>query len=139
MQNGKKGKTSRRLSPLSKKAASNFFSKPATEGYPFVKPKLPDDFRGQPIFDFKLCINCGLCSRNCPAKAIEMVDVNGKNYPQFNLGKCIFCDKCVEDCPKKAIRNSTNFELASTDKSTLVTKPHLPSSDTLLTEKSQSD
>ena len=118
MQSKKKAEKTRRLSPITKKALSNIFSKPATEGYPFVKPKLSDDFRGQPVFDINLCVSCGLCSRNCPAKAIEMVDVNGKKYPQFNLGKCIFCDKCVEDCPKKAIKNSTTFELASTDKST---------------------
>ena len=135
MQSKKTGKKSRRLSPLSRKAVSNFFSKPATEGYPFVKPKLPDDFRGQPIFDSNLCIGCGLCCRNCPAKAIEMVDVNGKKYPQFDLGKCIFCYKCAEDCPKKAIKDSTAFELASTDKSTLVMKPEQTSSDTSLPKK----
>ena len=139
MQSKKKAKKSSRFSPISKKALSNVFSKPATQSYPFIKPTLAEDFRGQPIFNIELCVSCGLCSRNCPANAIEMVDINGKKYPQFNLGKCIFCDKCIEDCPKKAIKNSTAFELASTDKSTLVTKPHLPSSDTLLTEKSQSD
>jgi formate hydrogenlyase subunit 6/NADH:ubiquinone oxidoreductase subunit I len=127
MQSKEKSKKTRRISPLSKKAVSNIFSKPATEGYPFVKPTLRDDFRGQPVFDINLCINCGICSRSCPAKAIEMVDVEGKKYPQFNLAKCIFCDKCVEDCPKKAITNSTAYELASTDKSTLVTKPHFTS------------
>ncbi len=130
MQSKNSAKKSRHLSPISKKAVSNIFNKPATNEYPFVKPKVPDDFRGQPIFDTNLCIGCGLCSRNCPAKAIEMVDVNGKKYPQFDLGKCIFCYKCAEDCPKKAIQNSTNFELASTDKSSLIMKPHQPSIDT---------
>ncbi len=136
MQNRKNGKKTRRISPLTKKAVSNIFSKPATEGYPFVKPKLSDDFRGEPVFDIKLCVSCGQCSRSCPAKAIEMINVEGKQYPQFNLAKCIFCNKCVEDCPRKAIKNSTNFELASTDKSTLVRKPHLPSSGEIPPEKS---
>ena len=136
MQSKKTRKKSRRLSPLSKKALSNIFHKPATEGYPFAKPKLPDDFRGEPVFDIKLCVNCGLCSRNCPAKAIEMVEVERKKYPQFNLAKCIFCDKCVEECPRKAIKNSATFELASTDKSTLVNKPQLPSTDAQPPEKS---
>jgi formate hydrogenlyase subunit 6/NADH:ubiquinone oxidoreductase subunit I len=64
-----------------------------------------------------------------------MVDVEGKKYPQFDLGRCIFCYKCAEDCPKKAIKNSTNFELASTDKSSLVMKPHQAMSDTILPKK----
>lgn len=106
-----------------KKAARNTFSKPATEQYPFQKPKLQEDFRGQPIFNFDLCISCGTCSRNCPAKAIEMVDVNGKKYPQFDMGKCVFCYQCVDTCPKKAVTKSDKFELATTNKSTLIVKP----------------
>ena len=135
MEGKKMTKKSRSPSQLSRKIVSNIFNKPATIQYPFVKANLPDDFRGQPIFDTNLCIGCGLCSRNCPAKAIEMVDVDGKKYPQFDLGKCIFCYKCAEDCPKKAIKNSTAFELASTDKSSLVMKPHQTSSDTTLPKK----
>ena len=139
MQSKKNAKKSSRFSPISKKAFSNVFSKAATEGYPFIKPTVAKDFRGQPIFDIDLCVSCGLCSRNCPANAIEMVDVNGKKYPQLDLGKCIFCDKCVEDCPKKAIKNSAAFELASTNKSILITKPQLHSSDFKPAEKSQGD
>ena len=135
MQDKKMEKKSHRLSPISRKAVSNIFNKPATIEYPFVKPKLPDDFRGQPIFDTNLCISCGLCSRNCPVKAIEMVDVEGKKYPQFDLGRCIFCYKCAEDCLKKAIKNSTIFELASTDKSSLVMKPQVTSCDSTLPKK----
>jgi formate hydrogenlyase subunit 6/NADH:ubiquinone oxidoreductase subunit I len=52
-----------------------------------------------------------------------MVDVNGKKLPQFNLAKCIFCYQCVDTCPKKALTQTTNFELATTDKSTLIIKP----------------
>jgi len=118
-------KMAKKTPRLSKKAMLNIFSKPATENYPFVKPKLPEDYRGQPVFDSQLCISCGLCSRNCPANAIEMVDVNGKKYPQVNLGRCIFCYTCAEGCPKKAITRSDVFELATTDKTSLIMKPLL--------------
>jgi hydrogenase-4 component H len=113
---------------MAKKAVKQVFTKPAASGkYPFVKPELSDNFRGQPIFDFDLCIGCGLCSRDCPAKAIEMVPINGKRYPQLNLSNCVFCYQCAETCPKKAIKNSLVYELATTDKSTLVKKPqHSP-------------
>jgi formate hydrogenlyase subunit 6/NADH:ubiquinone oxidoreductase subunit I len=112
-----------RIPSLAKKALGQIFSKPATEKYPFAKPKLADNFRGQPDFDFSLCIGCGLCGRDCPAKAIEMVSVEDKKRPQLNLSKCVFCYQCAETCPKKAIKTSCNYELATTDKSTLIKKP----------------
>ena len=112
-----------RVSQLAKKAMSQVFTKPATEKYPSVKPHLADNFRGQPVFDFSQCVGCGLCSRDCPAKAIEMVVVDGKKRPQINLSQCVFCYQCAETCPKKAIKNSCNFELATTDKATLIKTP----------------
>jgi formate hydrogenlyase subunit 6/NADH:ubiquinone oxidoreductase subunit I len=114
-----------RLPSMAKKAVEQVFTKPAaSDKYPFVKPKLSDNFRGQPVFDFDLCIGCGLCDRDCPAKAIEMVPIDGKKCrPQLNLSKCVFCYQCAETCPKKAIKNSLVFELATTDKSTLIKKP----------------
>jgi formate hydrogenlyase subunit 6/NADH:ubiquinone oxidoreductase subunit I len=111
------------LPTMAKRAAEQIFSKPNTTKYPFQKPQLSKDFRGQPIFDFDACIGCGLCSRDCPAKAIEMVTVEGKKRPQLNLSECIFCYQCAETCPKKAITSSTNYELATIDKSNLIKKP----------------
>ena len=110
---------------MAKKVAEQILAKSETPKYPFKKPKLADDFRGQPIFDFDQCIGCGLCSRDCPAKAIEMVEVDGKKHPQLNLSKCVFCYQCAETCPKKAIKNSAIYELATTDKSTLIKTPEI--------------
>jgi NADH-quinone oxidoreductase subunit I len=112
-----------RVSQMFKRAVSNIFLEPATTKYPFVKPKVADGFRGQPKFNFKLCVGCGLCKKDCPANAIEMVNVNGKKYPEVNLGRCIFCLTCAEGCPKKAITCSDFFELATTEKTSLIMKP----------------
>jgi formate hydrogenlyase subunit 6/NADH:ubiquinone oxidoreductase subunit I len=112
-----------RIPQMFKSAASFFFTEPATIKYPYVKPQLSENFRGQPLFDVQLCVGCGLCSKECPSKAIEMVEVDGKKRPQFRLDKCIFCFQCAETCPKKAIMNSTFYELATTDKSSLIMKP----------------
>ena len=112
-----------RISPMWRRTVSQIFCKPATTQYPFVKPTLPEDFRGQQVFDINLCISCGLCSRDCPAKAIEMVEVDGKKRPQFKLDQCIFCYQCAESCPKNAIKSTVFYELATTDKSSLVMKP----------------
>lgn len=102
---------------------SNLFKKPATSKYPFVKAEVPEGFRGRQVYDIDLCISCGLCSRDCPAKAIEMVEVDGKRRPLFHLDLCVFCYQCAESCPREAIKSSKFFELASTDKSALVVKP----------------
>jgi formate hydrogenlyase subunit 6/NADH:ubiquinone oxidoreductase subunit I len=116
-----------RLSPMLKEVFSHFFKKPATRKYPEVKAKVPVGLRGRQIFDINLCISCGLCARDCPAKAIEMVDVEGKKRPLFHLDLCIFCYQCAESCPRNAIKSSEIFELASTNKSDLVVKPQTDS------------
>jgi formate hydrogenlyase subunit 6/NADH:ubiquinone oxidoreductase subunit I len=113
----------RAVSPMIKELLSNLFTKPATSKYPFVKATVPEGFRGKQVYDLNLCISCGLCSRDCPAKAIEMVEVDGKRRPLFHLDLCIFCYQCAESCPRNAIKSSEFFELASINKSDLVIKP----------------
>ena len=115
------------VSPMIKEVFSHLFKKPATSKYPFVKAEVPEGFRGKQVFDINLCISCGLCSRDCPAKAIEMVDVDGKRRPLFHLDLCIFCYQCAEGCPRNAIKSSEVFELSSTNKSDLVVKPQTSS------------
>jgi formate hydrogenlyase subunit 6/NADH:ubiquinone oxidoreductase subunit I len=135
-----------RISPIFKRAASHIFTKPATTQYPFVKPKLPDDFRGQTVYTIESCniidigtglndgltldvksivgSNCRVCVRDCPATAIEIVEVEGgKRRPQIDFNKCIFCHQCVETCPREAIKSSIFYELATTDKCALIQKP----------------
>jgi formate hydrogenlyase subunit 6/NADH:ubiquinone oxidoreductase subunit I len=111
------------LSPMIKEVLSQIFTKPATSKYPSVKASVPEDFRGKQVFDINLCVGCGLCSRDCPAKAIEMVDVGGIRRPLFHLDLCIFCYQCAEGCPRNAIKSSMFFELASTNKSDLIITP----------------
>jgi formate hydrogenlyase subunit 6/NADH:ubiquinone oxidoreductase subunit I len=113
----------KRLSPMIKKLLSNLFVKPATCKYPFVKAEVAEGFRGKQVYDPNLCISCGLCSRDCPAKAIDMVEVEGKRRPLFHLDLCIFCYQCAESCPRNAIQSTLIFELASTNKSDLVITP----------------
>jgi formate hydrogenlyase subunit 6/NADH:ubiquinone oxidoreductase subunit I len=117
----------KRVSPMIKELLSNLFAKPATSKYPFVKAEVAEGFRGKQVYDPNLCMSCGLCSRDCPAKAIDMVDVEGKRRPLFHLDLCIFCYQCAESCPRNAITSSLIFELASTNKSDLVIQPQASS------------
>jgi len=116
-------KKKNRISPMFREVLSQLFTKPATGKYPFVKCIPAEGFRGKQVFDISLCVSCGLCSRDCPAKAIEMVEVDGKKRPMFLLDRCIFCYQCAESCPRNAIKSTDLFELATTDKSSLVIRP----------------
>jgi formate hydrogenlyase subunit 6/NADH:ubiquinone oxidoreductase subunit I len=140
----KKTKKRSIFSPMWKRTVSHVFTKPATTKYPFEKPKLPDDMRGQIIYEIKDCncidlgngkdfrldvksivgSSCHVCERDCPAQAIEIVEVEpGKKRPQINLNQCIFCHQCVESCPRDAIKSSVLYELATTNKAALIMKP----------------
>jgi len=50
------------------------------------------------VVDEKKCIQCGLCAKKCPAKAIRL-----DPYPIINRKKCIRCFCCMEVCPKHAL------------------------------------
>jgi formate hydrogenlyase subunit 6/NADH:ubiquinone oxidoreductase subunit I len=112
-------------SQLAKDAASTMFKKPVTQKYPFVPASVAENFRGKQVLDLEKCIGCGLCSRDCPAKAIEMVDVGGKKRPMLYLDRCVFCYQCADSCPRNVFHTSKVFELAVIDKSTLVMKPNI--------------
>jgi ferredoxin/flavodoxin len=47
------------------------------------------------------CDNCGLCVKQCPVKAIKLV--NDRPYWTFN---CESCMKCMNSCPKNAIETA---------------------------------
>lgn len=53
----------------------------------------------RPTVNQRLCIGCGDCARNCPAKTIYMES----RKPKIGLENCIRCFCCQELCPKKAI------------------------------------
>jgi hydrogenase-4 component H len=102
---------------------SCIFKKPFTRQYPLVKVDAPEGYRGRHILDPEKCISCGLCERDCPAKAIKLVEVSGKRMPHFYLDRCIFCYLCAEGCPREAIKLSTNFEMSTTETDELMVTP----------------
>jgi uncharacterized protein (DUF362 family)/NAD-dependent dihydropyrimidine dehydrogenase PreA subunit len=55
--------------------------------------------RPRPEFDHRICIGCGECERNCPARVITMKD----KRPHADLSGCIRCFCCQELCPEKAV------------------------------------
>jgi formate hydrogenlyase subunit 6/NADH:ubiquinone oxidoreductase subunit I len=113
----------RRLPALIKDMGLCIFKKPFTREYPAVKVEVPEGYRGRHIFYPEKCISCGLCERDCPANAIELIEVSGKRMPHFYLDRCIFCYQCAESCPRDAIKLSTNFEMSTTEKEEMLVTP----------------
>jgi len=94
-----------------------------TRQYPEEKWETPAAFRGRPVLVMndngeERCVACGLCSRVCPALAIEVQASETENekerYPEkfeINMVRCIFCGFCEEVCPEEAIVMSDEYEL----------------------------
>lgn len=93
-----------------------------TRQYPEEKWNPPASFRGRPVLveenGKERCVACGLCSRVCPALAIEVqaseTDLSKERYPvkfEINMLRCIFCGLCEEACPEEAIVMSKEHEL----------------------------
>ncbi len=60
-----------------------------------VKNKLAS----RPKINKELCVGCGVCARDCPAKTISM----DTGRPVIDYSHCIKCFCCQELCPKGAV------------------------------------
>ena len=92
--------------------------------YPEEKYVPTGAYRGRPVLveednGEERCVACGLCSRVCPALAIEIqageTEYEKERFPmkfEINMLRCIFCGFCEEVCPEEAIVMSKDYELA---------------------------
>jgi NADH-quinone oxidoreductase subunit I len=101
---------------------SMMFRPKITTQYPEERFNPPASFRGRPVLveehGTERCVACGLCSRVCPALAIEVqaseTPSPKERYPEkfeINMVRCIFCGFCEEVCPEEAIIMSQEYEL----------------------------
>lgn len=106
----------------------NMFRPKVTLEYPEVKFEPPASYRGRPVLvqennGVERCVACGLCSRVCPALAIEVqaaeTELEKERYPEkfeINMLRCIFCGFCEDVCPEEAIVMSKDYELVFTNR-----------------------
>ena len=88
----------------------------------FTRQYPEGSYRGRPVLvkeeTGERCVACGLCSRVCPALAIEVqaseTEKDKERYPvkfEINMLRCIFCGFCEEVCPEEAIVMSKDYHL----------------------------
>ena len=53
--------------------------------------------------DELLCVGCGLCSEQCPYRAIEIVDKGGQSKAVVTEALCHGCGTCAAGCPQHAV------------------------------------
>ena len=62
-----------------------------------------------PVFDYLLCVSCGICAQTCPVSALGM-QKEGKSgkyrnlFPELVTDGCIGCGQCAGACPMESIR-----------------------------------
>lgn len=97
-----------------------------TRQYPEERWEPEGSYRGRPVLVLEesgeRCVACGLCSRVCPALAIEVqageTEKTKERFPtkfEINMLRCIYCGYCEEVCPEEAIVMSKDYDIIFTD------------------------
>jgi Ni,Fe-hydrogenase III small subunit/formate hydrogenlyase subunit 6/NADH:ubiquinone oxidoreductase subunit I len=92
----------------------------ATSDYPRIAPRLAEQFRGRPEFDFVAWSDARPAAEACPTGAIALHDTDGERQVTVDYGRCIFCGECAEASADGAVRMTQEFELAVMDRRALV-------------------
>lgn len=95
-----------------------------TVAYPSGAPSLMPRFRGRPFIDADLCAgtrgeDCPACTAACSLGAISLEE----GTPILDMGKCTFCGDCARACGRGALVFTTDWRLASTERSALLIRP----------------
>lgn len=95
----------------------SIFRRPATRNYPKEREDAPERLRGRLTFDAEKCVGCCLCSKECPANAIEIItiDKSAKRFiMRYHADRCIYCGQCVIGCRQGCIAmDDQQWELAA--------------------------
>ncbi len=102
----------------------SLFRRPATQRYPAERRPAPRRLRGQLFYDPEKCVGCALCSKECPADALELItlDKKAKRFVlRYDAGRCTFCGQCVVSCRFECLSMpSAQWELADLHKDNFV-------------------
>ena len=98
----------------------SLFQRPVTERYPAERSEAPERLRSVLSWVQENCTGCGMCAKDCPANAIELVvlDKKAKRFVMvYHVDRCTFCAQCVHTCMQNSLEllNDT-WELAALSK-----------------------
>lgn len=109
-----------RIGTMLRDVIDSFFRPPATEKYPFEKTAAPTRLRGKLIWNPEKCTGCGLCAKDCPSNAIEVITIDRatkKFIVRYHMDRCTYCAQCVQNCRFKCMEmSSQEWELAALQK-----------------------
>ena len=98
----------------------SLFKRPVTEKYPFERRAAPERLRGKLYYDPEKCTGCGLCNKDCPSNAIELItlDKKAKRFVlKYHMDRCTYCAQCVQNCRFECLGMSPDqWELAALSK-----------------------
>ena len=98
----------------------SLFRRPATRRYPFERIATPQRLRGALRWNPERCTGCCMCTRDCPANAIELITLDKANKRfvlRYHMDRCTFCAQCVQTCRFSCLEMSNDqWELAALTK-----------------------
>jgi formate hydrogenlyase subunit 6/NADH:ubiquinone oxidoreductase subunit I len=107
-----------RLATMFKDALRSLFARPVTRQYPRERTAAPERLRGKLEWHPENCTGCQLCTKDCPADAIQLVvlDKDSRHFElRYDMNRCIYCGQCVESCRFNCIElRQDQWELAGT-------------------------
>jgi formate hydrogenlyase subunit 6/NADH:ubiquinone oxidoreductase subunit I len=113
-----------KLSGMWLDALKSLIQRPITQRYPFERLAAPERFRSKLQWNLENCTGCGLCVKDCPANAIEVVtlDRKAKRFVfRYEVDRCTFCGQCVESCAKHCLSMpQDDWELAALNRNDFV-------------------
>jgi formate hydrogenlyase subunit 6/NADH:ubiquinone oxidoreductase subunit I len=93
---------------------------PATERYPFERKAAPERLRGKLLWQRDSCTGCGLCAKDCPANALDVIVIDRKAKQfvfHYDVDRCLFCGQCVHSCRQGCLEmDSDQWELAALER-----------------------
>jgi Ni,Fe-hydrogenase III small subunit/formate hydrogenlyase subunit 6/NADH:ubiquinone oxidoreductase subunit I len=93
----------------------------ATVPYPDVPAVVSAQFRGRPEFDFAAWRDARPAAAVCPTGAIGVDDTGAdRRRVTVDYGLCVFCGQCAEVSTDSAVRITTDFELATSSRASLM-------------------